>query len=409
MPAKITLALVGCGWISESHVNGYKDLWNRGCREFEVTAVCDLNPAAAKVRADQIAAYQGSAPKIFTDIAALTAAKIADAADVCVPHCFHHSTAIPLLEGGMHVLCEKPIGITIRATKAIIAAAKRAGKVLATAENVRRDLAARAGAWAMSEAKLIGEPIAASVVSFAHGPLNISDPKFQWRAVKNLTGGGMIMDSGAHFTDMVLLMFGDVKSVSCTMRTLDDREIPKAPVVGKAKVDVEDFWHADIRFTSGMQVSWSFSNAFHGKVQRGATYYGRNGTMTDLGWPFHPFQGGASLVTSTSKEMSRAEIEAAYQASLDEATKKRLFPYGATDGFAIEVWDFVNAIATGRAPEMDGQAGLISKTLCECCYESATIGRPVTFAEVLDGTVDAYQRPIDEFWKLMPAAASAAR
>ena len=306
------------------------------------------------------------------------------------------------------MLLEKPLGITIRASKSIIAAAKRAGTVLATAENVRRDLAARAGAWAITQSGLFGEPIHASVLSFARNPLPLEDAKFQWRAVKRLTGGGMILDSGAHFTDMVQLMFGSVQSVSCSMRTLESREVADAPaVVGRAKVDVEDVWHADIRFASGMQVAWSFSNQFHGEPISRATYYGRDATITDLGFPFHPFQGGAALVTASGKSMTRAEIESAYQATLDKAARERLFPYGATNGFSIEVWDFINAIATKRAPEMDGQAGLLAKALCACCYESATLGRAVSFAEVLDGTVDAYQRPIDEFWKLLPAAASA--
>jgi predicted dehydrogenase len=70
------------------------------------------------------------------------------------------------------------------------------------------------------------------------------------------------------------------------------------------------------------------------------------------------------------------------------------------DGFAIEVWDFVDSIATGRKPEMDGYDGLRAKALCECCYESATLGRPVRFADVLEGRIDAYQKPINEFWEL---------
>ena len=72
----------------------------------------------------------------------------------------------------------------------------------------------------------------------------------------------------------------------------------------------------------------------------------------------------------------------------------------AADGFAIEVQDFVHAVATGAEPEMDGEAGLRAKALCEACYESATAGRPVKFADVLEGRLDAYQRPIDAFWKL---------
>jgi predicted dehydrogenase len=77
-----------------------------------------------------------------------------------------------------------------------------------------------------------------------------------------------------------------------------------------------------------------------------------------------------------------------------------LFPYGSTDGFAIEVRDFVNAIATGTEPEMDGEAGLRAKALCEACYESATAGKPVKYADVLEGKIGAYQQAIDDFWRI---------
>ena len=96
--------------------------------------------------------------------------------------------------------------------------------------------------------------------------------------------------------------------------------------------------------------------------------------------------------------MSSEEIQSEYLATLAEEEKARLFPYGATDGFAVEAWDFVNAVATGRRPEMDGYDGLRAKALCECCYESAVAGSPVKFEDVLTGKINAYQEPIDDFW-----------
>jgi hypothetical protein len=39
--------------------------------------------------------------------------------------------------------------------------------------------------------------------------------------------------------------------------------------------------------------------------------------------------------------------------------------------------------------------------LCESCYEAATLGEPVAFADVLSGEIDAYQQPIDAYWDLI--------
>ncbi len=400
MANPIKLALVGCGGISGAHVKGYQDLMSRGCEEFQVTACCDINPESAEGRAREIADFQGTKPQVFTDVDALLEAQVADAADVCLPHCFHHTIGVRLLEGGMHAMIEKPLGLTVKASKKLIKTATEHHRVLATGENIRRYLTARACTWAIKQKGLIGDVRLVNVQSINYRPFDYTNPAAKWRGIKVLTGGGMIMDSGAHFTDMIQVLFGNVDEVYCTMETYDTRLIEDAPVVGAAPADVEDTWHAVIRFKSGLHVTWTYSRALYEDNHRVATYYGSEGTFYDLGFPFHPFQGGGNAVLSNGLTISSEQIQADYMENLTAAEKDILFPYGSTDGFAIEVWDFVNAIATGRPPEMDGAAGLRAKALCECCYESATAGKPIKFDAVLAGDVNAYQKPIDEFWKL---------
>ncbi len=400
MVKPVELALVGCGGISKAHIRGYRMLFENGCRDFAVTACCDLNADAAEERATQIAEYQGVKPDVFTEIDALVEAGVAQAADVCVPHGFHHTVGIPLLAGDMHVMVEKPLGITIRASQALIGAAERYGRILATGENVRRDLTARACAWVMNEARLIGEVRMGVVQSVSYGPFDYSRPAAKWRGLKMLTGGGMIMDSGAHFADMIQVLLGAVDEVCCSMASYDSRMIENVPVLGEAPADVEDTWHAVIDFKAGAQVTWTYSRSFYGEPLRQAIYYGSEGTLYDLGFPFHPFQGGGRAVLADGTEVSSEEIQDAYLNDLSDLEKATLFPYGVTDGFAIEVWDFIDAIVNGRDPEMNGVDGLRAKALCEACYESATLGHAVTYDEVLEGRVNAYQQPIDEFWNL---------
>jgi predicted dehydrogenase len=404
----VSLALVGCGWISEAHVRGYRALWEAGCRDFQVTACVDLKEATARERARQIAEFQGSEPAVFTDIKALIAAKVAEAAEVCLPHCFHHSTAIPLLEAGLHVQVEKPLGITARASRAIIAAAKRAQRVLATAENTRRHIGARAAVWAVNQAKLIGEPIHGQASVAMDNVFDLADPKWAWRHVRAINGGGMLIDSGAHFADMAMRLFGEVDEVACETRTLRPAAEAMVPVLGKVRTDVEDWWHAVIRFASGMRVMWTFGSALPGANPSSAVYHGRDGALVERGgWPMHPFEGGGEVRLRGGKVIGKEDLEREYLATLSTAERDRLFPYGIRDSFGIETWDFVDAVATGRKPEMDGEDGLRSKALCLACYESATQGgRAVKYADVLAGKVDAYQRPIDERWGLLAAAAA---
>jgi UDP-N-acetyl-2-amino-2-deoxyglucuronate dehydrogenase len=396
----IKLALVGCGGISGAHVRGYKDLHARGCREFEVTACCDVQAESAETRAAEIAAFQGTKPKVYADVQDLIRSGAAQAADICVPHCFHHSVAIPLLEGGIHAMVEKPLGLTVKASQRIIQAAKQAGAVLATGENVRRDLTARSCNWAINKRRLIGDVRLVVIQAINYGPFDFTRPAAKWRGIVLLTGGGMIMDSGAHFADMIQVLFGEPDEVYCSMAAYDGRMIEKAPVVGTVPADVEDTWHAVIQFKSGPIVTWTYSRTLYAEKVRQASYFGSEGTMLDLGFPFHPFQGGGNCVLADGSEVSSEQIQADYVASLSDEEKARLLPYGATDGFAIEVWDFINAIATDRKPEMDGMDGLRAKALCEACYESATLRRPVKYADVLEGKINAYQAPIDEYWGL---------
>jgi len=398
MTEQVKLALVGCGGISGLHVKGYADLYERGCRDFAFTACCDVLEENARKRAKQIAGIQGSEPRVFTDTTDLVDSGVAEAADLCLPHWLHHTMAIALLEGGLHVLLEKPLGITVKASKRTIEAARKADRVLATAENVRRYPSSRAFQWALSRRKLIGEVLAAHVYCVHHGLFNLEDPAFKWRCLKLLTGGGMIMDSGAHFADMMLYLFGDVDEVYCSMTTNDTRIVKDAPVLGSAPVDVEDAWHAIIRFRCGVEVTWTYSRAFPGPGMNFARYYGTKGVIDDEGFVFHSFQGGGSVKLANDGDMSNDEVVEQYMASLADDEKARLFPYGCGDGFGIQIWDFCDAIRTGRKPDLDGEAGLRAKALCECCYESATTRRPVKYDDVVSGKVCEYQNPIDEYW-----------
>lgn len=399
--APTKLALVGCGGISGAHVSGYKDLVKRGCNEFSYVACCDTNEENAKKRAAELKEIQGGKePKVFASVEALLKADAAEAADVCLPHCFHHSASCELLEGGLHVMCEKPVGITVAATKKIIETAKKKKKVLATAENVRRYLGARASKWALTEKKIIGDVRAVHVQFINNSPFDITKYAMKWRVVKKLVGGGMIMDSGAHFTDMMIHLFGEVDTVSCVLRAHDNRVVEDLPMIGTAKADVEDAWHAVIQFKSGLYTTWTYSRCFPGETASSALYYGSEGMMKDHGFPFHCFQSGGSAILPDNKTITREQIQQDYLMQLPQKDRDRLFPYGCTDGFGVEIWDFVDAIRSKRKPEMDGEDGLRAKALCEACYESATLGKPVKYGDVLSGEIRTYQKPIDEFWKI---------
>ena len=94
------------------------------------------------------------------------------------------------------------------------------------------------------------------------------------------------------------------------------------------------------------------------------------------------------------------EMQRQYNAQLDEAKKNALFPYGFTDGYVLECYDFLDAIEKKRKPEVDGETGLKAKAICEAIFESACLGQAVWYDDVLNGKIEEYQRPINEHWGL---------
>ena len=66
----------------------------------------------------------------------------------------------------------------------------------------------------------------------------------------------------------------------------------------------------------------------------------------------------------------------------------------------LELWDFIDALSTGRNVEIDAQEGLQSKAVCEALYESGKTRQVVRLADVLSGKANSYQRDVDRYWKL---------
>ncbi|NJN81362.1 MAG: Gfo/Idh/MocA family oxidoreductase [Caldilineaceae bacterium] len=183
----LTLAFIGCGGIARRHVVAMQDLIDRGRAGFVVTAVCDANQESAQAMAADLEERFGWRPAIYSDYQQLLSTETIDGADLCLPHGLHHTITIDCLEAGVHVLCEKPLGVTIQAGRLMAEAADRTGKVLATAVPHRLQPGQRAAHWLFNESKLIGNPM-----TFFHHytrPPAIEDPNAPCRQVRCVATG----------------------------------------------------------------------------------------------------------------------------------------------------------------------------------------------------------------------------
>ncbi len=399
MSDKVRLGIIGTGGIAGSHLGGYKALVDAGYTQFEIAALADVNDEQRARFAAKVEELFGNTPAQFRSAEELAEMSDVVAVDICTPHAFHHTAAIPCLEAGLDVMVEKPCGITIKATDRILQAAAKKNRIVAVAEQVRRGIKSRCMSWAVNEAKMIGDPRFLSVMGLGTWDFAEVTKSYamQWRMLKLLTGGGMIFDAGAHFADMMYYLFGDVVDVYAWLGCFQDITI-NSTELGPRPMDVEDTWTSVIRFKSGMVANWTWSFATPGEPVAAQILYGSGGSAHDRGGWMHTFQNGADLTLADGTKKSYEEIEKEYRAQLSPETREALFPYGVENDFALECWDFIDSVQKRRKPEIDAETTKWTKSICLAAYESSVCGKPVTVRDVHDGKVSAYQDPINEYW-----------
>ena len=103
------------------HVSAYRALVAVGATKLQITAVCDPRPRAAEEAAEIVADLLGTRPAVFSDHEALLESGLVEALDIVTDPSVHHLVAVPVLNAGLHVICEKPLGVTVRACRAILA------------------------------------------------------------------------------------------------------------------------------------------------------------------------------------------------------------------------------------------------------------------------------------------------
>ena len=207
---KLPLAIVGCGGMGGRHLLGLKELLESGMSNVELVGCCDLRRDNAERLADEAETLLGQRPRVFGDLAEMAAPCPTCRRWISPPMPGRTiACACAAFDLGLHVLCEKPLGIPMRACNLILAAQQRAGKMLSVAENYRRDPMCRL-TRALLDAGAIGQPYLFFDLSAGQGNKIIILP---WRHDKNI--GGMVLDGGVHNADLMLYYLGDVQRGLC--------------------------------------------------------------------------------------------------------------------------------------------------------------------------------------------------
>lgn len=119
-PNRLPLCLVGCGGMGRRHLSGYAALTRAGLWRADLVAVFDVRKEAAEAVADEAERLLGNRPRVHTELAGVLDDENIAALDVVTDPSTHHAIAVPALESGRHTLCEKPLGLTVRACQAML-------------------------------------------------------------------------------------------------------------------------------------------------------------------------------------------------------------------------------------------------------------------------------------------------
>jgi predicted dehydrogenase len=213
--AKVKLGLLGIGFMGSMHFNAY-----RAYRKAKVVALSDLNPAklsgdwssiAGNIDDPNAAAVDLTGIHLHADPADLFADPDVDVVDITLPTFLHAQYAVAALEAGKHVVCEKPMAITLAECDRMIAAAKAAGKQLFVAHCIRF--------WPeyVLLKKAIDSGRYGKVLSARFWRMSAT-PTWSWDnwLMDEKRSGSAAVDLHIHDTDFVNYLFGVPKAVRST-------------------------------------------------------------------------------------------------------------------------------------------------------------------------------------------------
>jgi predicted dehydrogenase len=208
----VNIGLIGCGGISRSHIDAYMALKNKT----RLVAVCDAVEEKAKATMKNV-----RAETYFLDYRKLLENKDIEAVDICLPHDLHSPVAVAAAEHGKHVLCEKPIARSLEEADAMIAAAERNRVKLQIGENFRF-IPEVMKARQLIQDGTIGEVFLAKTdcVGF---PTDLASSV--WKLDASRVGGGVVIDSGIHFIDIMRWLVGEVSYVTAFLNRIVRKEI----------------------------------------------------------------------------------------------------------------------------------------------------------------------------------------
>ncbi len=353
--SKMKIAIIGCGCIANSaHIPSYMNN-----PDVEIKYFCDIIKSKAEAAVEKYGC--GTAVEDYHDF--LNDPEI-EAVSVCTPNKMHSTITIDFLRAGKHVLCEKPSARTLAEAKEMQAAQHETGKVLNigvvnrfnSAVNRLRDII---------QSGELGEIYHVYVSFRAHRSIPGLGGAF---TNKSIAGGGVLIDWGVHYLDIVMYCTGDPQPKTVSAKAFSKLGVDMPNYV------YEGMWSEDTKDLNGVYDVDDFVTGFVRTEGPTITLNGawaQNIGVSETYIDFIGTKGGARLNYGGDFTVYTTSC-----GSLVEFKPK----YKETPMFQNEIDSFVNCIKTGEKLPSHIDKAIITATMMQAMYDSSEQGKEIVLA-----------------------------
>jgi predicted dehydrogenase len=255
MKSNLRFGLIGCGRIAQRHAKQINEIGI-------LAAVCDIVPETAEELGNKFRA------RSYFDIESLLKNHPEiDVVSVCSPNGLHAEHSIKALHAGFHVLCEKPMAISVHDCGEMIKAAEKSNKRLFAIKQNRFNPPVAAVKEAIDNGKL-GKIFSIQLSCF----WNRNESYYansRWKGTKEMDGGTLFTQF-SHFIDLLYWILGDVKNVQAFIANFAHQGI----------IEFEDTGVVVLEFHNGVIGTINYTVNSYGKNMEGSlTIFGEKGTV----------------------------------------------------------------------------------------------------------------------------------
>ncbi|MEA3346214.1 MAG: Gfo/Idh/MocA family oxidoreductase [Chloroflexota bacterium] len=331
----VKIAIIGCGAVAEKiHLPEYAR-----SEEAEIIACVDI----VREKAQRLAERVGGA-QVYTDYRDALALDEVQAVDICLPNYLHAPVAIAAAEAGKHVLCEKPMTISMADAQSMIDAAKEAGVTLMIRQSTRF-VPPYSRVKQIVDSGVLGKINTIRGVHCHGGPEHWT-PNYEWFFTKAKSGGGAMLDMGIHICDFILwLLDREVVEVTGFAGTLEK------------DIEVDDNGMTLMRFDDNtfafFQASWSVKPMGDSSL----TIHGEKGVLRLRRDPKHPI---------------------ALELQTEGGTPDIQYPEVKTPGaWGTACGHFAECVAQGKEPMVTGEDGKRALEIILATFKSSQTGQTI--------------------------------